>query len=200
MNGDPTLDMLTTWLKTGANLDNIGAVAAIGALLRFFIVPMVEAIIGKICGVQFFSVWKLQLVNGCGVGATLLIGVLTQTHTALSQQILIGMLAAATAVGIHQATEQSKKAMLAVGEQNKMAEALSILPMKMARFEGVANKPVEYEQPAQPEVHISSADLAEDPLAGKTLAEAGFPVKTVPPVPSPLIEAEEVPPTGEQVD
>lgn len=119
MTGDPTIDTILQWLQSGASLDNIGAVAAIGALLRFIIVPVVETLLKRFFGMEFASIYKLQMVNVCGVLTTIAIGLGTHTQTPFSQQILIGMLAAASAVGMHQLTSQSRIASLAVAEKNK---------------------------------------------------------------------------------
>lgn len=119
MTGDPTIDAILQWLQGGASLDNVGAVAAIGGLLRFIIIPVVEALLKRFFGLEFVSVYKLQMVNVCGVVTTIGIGLGTHTTTPFSQQILIGMMAAASAVGMHQLTSQAQKAAKALAAERE---------------------------------------------------------------------------------
>lgn len=123
MQNDPLFDALSQWLKDGASLEGVGAIAALGAILRFFVVPLVEAAITKFLGVQFTSVYKLQMISLCGVGTTAIFGVLTGSTTPFNQQVLIGLLASMTAIGIHQATDKAKQASEALAAQSTSADS-----------------------------------------------------------------------------
>jgi hypothetical protein len=134
---DPILGPLTDWMQNGATLESVGAIAGIATLIRFFLLPFVEAVVNRLAGVQFYSTQKLQVVTVVGIATTIAIGWATKTTTPINQQIMIGVLSAATAIGIHQATSQAKKAGDALNEKNQielaLEEARSVTPLTPAR-------------------------------------------------------------------
>lgn len=103
-------EAIQTWLEAGAPLESFIAVAALGAILRFFLVPLVESTLNRFWGIELFSTWKLQVINGCGVALALIVGFLTSSETELTMQILIGIMSAQVAIGFHQTTHKAREA------------------------------------------------------------------------------------------
>jgi hypothetical protein len=107
---DSMSEGITHWLQTGAPLTGAAAIAGIAGLLSYFIVPMVVGVSNKVFGVEFASIYKLQVVSLCGVVTTLIVGVATHSGTPVLEQIATGWLAAKAAVGFNQLTQKAQEA------------------------------------------------------------------------------------------
>jgi len=124
---DPALQPILDWLQNGITLEGAGAIAALGALLRFIVIPAVISLSSRVFGQDFYSINKIQIVNACGVGTAMLFAWLTKADIPVANQILLGVVAANTAIGFHQTTSLAAKASEAQRDMDNLQVGLAQL-------------------------------------------------------------------------
>lgn len=126
-NFDLTLQPILDWIHNGIVLEGAGAIAALGAFLRFVVIPAVMAISSRFFGADFYSIHKIHIINVAGILTTMFFAAITKSEVPFAQQILLGVIAANTAIGFHQTTTLAVKAADALQDTKRMQSAVAEL-------------------------------------------------------------------------